>query len=366
MRVATMVRGWIATPAPPDVVYAPMGVASAVARGLTAGGDPVDFYSPRGSRVPGVARHDGGLDPVVTDRASFDRVIARATRGDYADLVAADRHLARLMARGAAAGRYDVLLFHHLEVAAAIAGDVPRTPVVCVLWDPPDQQLTAYAGEHSNLFVIAVSHRQRRDANALPVIGTVYPGIDCPADRTVTVRTDDRRRLVYLGRLIPEKGPDIAVEVAVRTGARLDLLGPIPAGQQRFFDEKVRPYLSARIRYRGHVRHDRLADQLRGASALLMPIRWREPFGLVMIEAMAHGVPVIGFGCGAVPEVVAHGVSGYVVDSTDEMCRAVHALDQLSAEGCRRHVRERFPVQRMVDGYRAALARAATLTSSRS
>lgn len=366
MRVATMVRGWIATPAPLDVVYAPMTIASAVAVGLTARGDPVDFYAPRGSRVPGVPMYDGGLDPVVTDRAGFDRAVARATRGDYADLVAADRHIARLMARGAAAGRYDVLLFHHLEVAAAIAGDVPRTPVVSVLWDPPEPGLTAYTDQHPNLFVIAVSDGQRRGAGALPVVGTVYPGVDCPANLAPTARTDGGTRLVYLGRIIPEKGPDVAVEVATRTGAQLDILGPIQPEDRRFFDEKVRPHLSARIRYRGHVPHDRLADHLRGASALLMPIRWEEPFGLVMIEAMAHGVPVIGFGRGAVPEVVANGVSGYVVDSTDEMCLAVRALDQLPTEGCRQHVRERFSVHQMVDGYQAALTRATALASSRS
>ncbi|ONH25649.1 glycosyltransferase [Pseudofrankia asymbiotica] len=375
MRVATMVRGWIATPAPTDVVYAPMNVASAVATGLTARGDTVAFYAPRGSRVPGVPLHDGGLDPVVTDRAGFDRVIARAAGGDYADLVAADRHLARLMARGAAAGRYDVLLFHHLEVAAAIAGDVGRTPVVAVLWDPPAPELTAYTDEHPNLFVIAVSDQQRRDAGALPVIDTIYPGIDCPGDlvstastasTASTTRTDSETRLVYLGRVIPEKGPDVAVQVAIHTGAQLDLLGPVRADDRRFFDEKVRPYLGDRIRYRGHVPHDRLGAYLERASALLMPIRWHEPFGLVMIEAMAHGVPVIGFGRGSVPEVVAQGVSGYVVDSFDEMCLAVRALDQLSAQGCQRHVRERFSVRQMVDGYRAALARATALASSRS
>jgi glycosyltransferase involved in cell wall biosynthesis len=354
MRVATMVRGWIATPAPPDVVYAPMSVASAVATGLAARGNPVDFYAPRGSHVTGVPLHDGGLDPVVTDRASFDQVIARATHGDFADLAAADRHLAGLMADGAAAGRYDVLLMHHLEVAEAIAGHVPRTPVVAVLWDPPEPKLAA----HPNLFVVTVSDAQRRDAGALPVIGTVYPGIDCLVDAAPAARLDGETRLVYLGRVIPEKGPDIAVEVAARTGARLDLIGPIQTEHHGFFDSKIRPYLCARIRYRGHVPHNRLADYLKGASALLMPIRWEEPFGLVMIEAMACGVPVIGFGRGAVPEVVAHGVSGYLVDSIDEMCRAVQALDRLPADGSQRHVRERFSVQRMVDGYQAALATA--------
>ncbi|WP_432984175.1 glycosyltransferase [Dactylosporangium sp. CA-233914] len=366
MRVATMVRGWIATPAPPDVVYAPMAIASTVAAGLTARGNPVDFYAPRGSRVPGVPLHDGGLDPVVTDRAGFDRVIARATRGDHADLVRADRHLARLMAHDAAAGRYDVLLFHHLEVAAAIAGDVPQTPVVSVLWDPPGPELTAHTDEHPNLFVIAVSDNQRRDAGTLPVIDTVYPGVDCPANLAPTPRRQAETRLVYLGRLIPEKGPDIAVEVAIRTGAKLDLLGPIRTEDQRFFDEKIRPHLSTRIRYRGHVPNNRLADYLAGASALLMPIRWQEPFGLVMIEAMAHDVPVIGFNRGAVPEIVAPGVNGYVVNSMDEMCRAVRALNQLPADGCRRHIREHFSIPQMVDGYQAALARATTLASSRS
>lgn len=365
MRVATMVRGWIPTPAPPDVVYAPMTVASAVAQGLATRGDTVDFYAPRGSTVAGAALLDGGLDPVVTDRATFERVTARAARGDCADLVAADRRLAGLMARGAASGEYDVLLFHHIEVAAAIAGDVPQTPVVCVLWDPPDPRWSAYTDEHPNLFLIAVSDRQRSDAGGLPIIGTVYPGVDCPAAPARPARTGEGPRLVYIGRLIPEKGPDIAVEVAVRTGAQLDLLGPVRSEHRRFFEETVRPHLGARIRYRGHVPHDRLADYLTDASALLMPIRWQEPFGMVMIEAMAHGVPVIGFGRGAAPEVVAHGVSGYLVDSIDEMCRAVRALDELPADGCRSHVSRRFPIHRMIDGYRAAMERATTLVSVR-
>ncbi len=365
MRVATMVRGWIATPAPPDVVYAPMAVASAVAEGLAARGDTVDFYAPRGSSVPGVALLDGGLEPVVTDRATFDRVIARAARGDYADLVAADRRLAGLMARGAVSGGYDVLLFHHIEVAAAVAGDVPRTPVVCVLWDPPDPRWRAYTDEHPNLFLIAVSDRQRVDAAGLPVIGTVYPGVSCPTNPPRPARTGDGPRLVYIGRIIPEKGPDIAIQVAVRTGAQLDLLGPVRVEHRQFFEERVRPYLGVRIRYRGHVPHDRLVDYLTDASALLMPIRWQEPFGMVMIEAMAHGVPVIGFGRGAAPEVVEHGVSGYLVHSIDEMCRAVGALDQLPADGCRSYVSRRFPIDRMIDGYRDALARATTLVPAR-
>jgi glycosyltransferase involved in cell wall biosynthesis len=359
MRVATMVRGWIATPAPPDVVYAPAALAATVACGLTAGGDPVDVFAPRGSRVPGAARLlDGGLDPVVTDRASFDRVVARAIAGDHADLVAADRHLARLMADGG----YDVLLFHHLEVAAAVAGEVPRTPVVCVLWDPPEPALSRYTAGHRNLFVIAVSDRQRRAAHDLPVIATVYPGIE-PAPHVVR-GGGSGPRLVHLGRFVPEKGPDIAVEVARRTGAALDLIGPLKPEHRPFFDRAVRPHLGPRIRYRGHVPNDRLGRYLAGADALLMPIRWEEPFGLVMIEAMAHGVPVIGFDRGAVPEVVADGVSGYVVDSTDAMCRAVGALDRLPPDGCRRHVRERFAVRRMLDGYRTALKRAVDLLAS--
>jgi glycosyltransferase involved in cell wall biosynthesis len=360
-----MVRAWVPTPAPPGVVYAPMTVASAVARGLAARGDHVDFYAPRGSAVPGVALIDGGLDPLVTDRAGFDRVTERAADGDFADLAEADRHLAGLMARGAAAGRYDVLLFHHIEVAAAIADTVREIPVVCVLWDPPDPRWQAYADGHPNLFLIAVSDRQRSDAGDLPIIATVYPGVDGPAEPPAAAAAGDDLRLVYLGRLIPEKGPDIAVEVAVRTGARLDLLGPIRPEHRRFFEEMIRPRLGGRIRYRGHVPHDRLADYLTGASALLMPIRWQEPFGLVMIEAMACGVPVIGFGRGAVPEVVAHGVSGYVVDSVDEMCQAVRSLHRLPADGCWRHVRQRFSIDQMVDGYRAALVQATTLVSAR-
>ena len=158
--------------------------------------------------------------------------------------------------------------------------------------------------------------------------------------------------LMFLGRIEEIKGPHLAIEVARRSNRRLVIAGNISEGHERFFEQSIKPFLDGdRIRYVGPV-DDRQKNQLLGeAAALLMPILWDEPFGIVMTEALACGTPVIGLKRGSVPEVVQHGVSGFVCDSVEEMAAAVSMLSRIDRRTCRLMMEQRFSDRSLVGAF---------------
>ncbi len=162
--------------------------------------------------------------------------------------------------------------------------------------------------------------------------------------------------LVFLGRLERIKGPHTAIRVARASGRKLVLAGNVPSlpGAQAFFDQEIAPHLDGqRITYVGPVNDEQKNRLLGQAAALLMPIEWREPFGIVMAEALACGTPVIGFPLGAVPEVVRDGVNGFLCSNVDEMVQAVGKIGTLSRAACRRDFEERFSDRVLVEQYEA-------------
>lgn len=169
--------------------------------------------------------------------------------------------------------------------------------------------------------------------------------------------------LVFLGRIEEIKGPHLAIDIAERLRRPLVLAGNVPGGQRAWFEATIAPRIDGRrVRYVGPV-DDRQKNELLGAAvALLMPILWEEPFGIVMVEAMACGTPVLGLRRGAVPEVVKHGVTGFVADSVDELVAAATDLPILSRAACRDRVERFYSDEAVVSGYlavyRELLARA--------
>jgi glycosyltransferase involved in cell wall biosynthesis len=164
--------------------------------------------------------------------------------------------------------------------------------------------------------------------------------------------TDRGEYLLFLGRMSPDKGAHRAVAVAMETGLPLKLAGKMQEEKERaYFDHFVRPHLGTDIEYLGEVTHGEKVELLQGARATLFPIKWEEPFGLVMIESMACGTPVIATRWGAVPEVIEHGRNGIIVDDYREMETAIEAADRLDPDELRRSCEAQFSPQRMVDDY---------------
>jgi glycosyltransferase involved in cell wall biosynthesis len=172
--------------------------------------------------------------------------------------------------------------------------------------------------------------------------------------------------LAFLGRISPEKGPDRAIEIAIRAGIPLKLAAKVDPVDQQYFEAAVRPWLDhPLIEFLGEVDDVQKRAFLGGARALLFPIDWPEPFGLAMIEAMAAGTPVIAWRNGSVPEVVDPGVTGFIVESIDQ---AVEALDRVSALdrlNVRRRFEQRFAVERMAGDYLALYRRLADAADGR-
>lgn len=199
--------------------------------------------------------------------------------------------------------------------------------------------------------LISISDDQRRpmrcDANWL---ATVYHGLPqdvCPLD------PQGGNYLAFLGRISPEKRPDRAIEIAKRTGVPLKIAAKVDKIDQEYYENEIRPLLdgSDLVQFIGEVNEQEKCSFLGKARALLFPIDWPEPFGLVMIEAMSTGTPVIAWRNGSVPEVIAEGQSGFIVESIEDATAAVHAAAHVDRYSVRRYFNSRFTAAHMASAY---------------
>lgn len=248
-----------------------------------------------------------------------------------------------------AAGEFDVVHNHCLSAGPALITLSPR-PVVSTLHyvHPLVRAFPAHP-------YVAVSLKQRQLFPELNICAVVHNALDV---NLFTFRQKKDDYLLFLGRFHPNKGPHLAIEVAKRLSRRLVLAAPPPPpDQEGYFREKIRPHLSELIDWIGPVEGQRKDDLLGNARCLLAPICWDEPFGLVFLEAMACGTPVITFRLGAAPEVVRHNETGYLVETVEEMVEAVAKLESIDPVACRHHVATNFTIGKMADGYLAVYRR---------
>jgi glycosyltransferase involved in cell wall biosynthesis len=196
---------------------------------------------------------------------------------------------------------------------------------------------------------VSISNDQRTPLPGANWLGTVYHGL--PPD-TLRPRFENGNYLAFLGRLAPEKGPETAIRLARAAGLPLRIAAKIPRGEKGYFKQQLEPLIDGnQIKLIGEV-NDRTKEAfLREAAALLFPIDWPEPFGLVMIEAMACGTPVIAFRRGSVPEVIEDGVTGFIVDNEQEALRAINRLPELDRHRVRAAFERRFTSRRMAEDY---------------
>jgi glycosyltransferase involved in cell wall biosynthesis len=334
MRIAILAPAWFAVP--PTGYGGIEWIVALLADGLAEAGHDVTLFASGDSRT----------------KAKLSYVFPEAPSRQIGRTFWELKHALGCYAR---ADEFEIINDHTGMMGAVLGGTV-STPVVHTVHGPLDGE----PGEIYELIskvapkvgLISISMNQRKPKPDLNWIANCHNALEFSV---YPMKPHRRDYLLFLGRLSPDKGAHRAVAVAMEAGLPLKIAGKMQEPKEReYFHELVEPHLVDGIEYLGEVTHGEKVELLQNARATLFPIEWEEPFGLVMIESMACGTPVIATRRGAVPEVIEHGRSGIIVDHYREMPAALEAADQLDPLELRRYVEEEFSPEHMVRDYVAA------------
>ncbi len=336
LRVAVIAPPWIAVP-PPG--YGGIeSVVDLLCEALVTRGHEVTLFAAPGScstatvRSPLDASHP---DEIGSALHESDHIAWAWGEIDWA----ADR------------GRAFDIVHDHSGFTALAMADRVAAPVVHTLHGPFAADTEPFYLRHGHKAeLVAISRSQAASAPAGVQVGAVVPN-PIAVDRW-PLRRRKKRYLLWIGRMDPIKGAHRAIEAARLADRELVLAGPVQPGQENFFREQVEPHVDGRrVRYVGEVGMAAKQSLFANAAALLMPIRWREPFGMVMVEALACGTPVIAFPEGAATEIVIHGRNGMLVADEREMARAIRHVGSIDPDLCRATAAERYDMRISAAGY---------------
>lgn len=336
MRIAMLSPPWI--PVPPSGYGGIEWIVSLLCDGLVARGHDVTLFATGDSKTDAELRYVFEIGPVAEMHQAMP----------YAMHVgAAYQHIAE----EARSGRpFDVVHDHTAWLSLSFAPLIP-TPVVHTLHGAAiESEREFFHSVRNNADFVAISQYQTRTFTQIQITEVVPNAVDVESYPFTAEKED---YLLCLGRIARDKAQHLAIEVAKRADMPLVLAGKIDAGDDRaYFDEMILPHVDGQtVRFEGEVPDDRKRELFAAARAFVFPIQWDEPFGLVMIEAMACGTPVVATPYGAVPEVVTDGVNGFIASTVDDLVDAVRKIDQISPEVCRAVVEQRFAPGVMVEGY---------------
>ena len=245
------------------------------------------------------------------------------------------------------ASEFDVMHFHinYLHFPRSRLSTVPHLTTLHGRLEIAD--LIPLYQEFDDMPLVSISNSHREPLPQANWMATVYHGLPGNLHRLESRRGD---YLAFLGRIAPEKGVDRAIEIALGAGMKIRIAAKIDHAE--YFEQVVQPLLNhPQVEYLGEINETEKQGFLGGAAAMLFPVDWPEPFGLVMIEAMACGTPTIAFRRGSIPEVIEDGQTGFIVDSIEEAIAATGRIPELSRERCRQAFDERFTATRMAEQY---------------
>lgn len=345
-----LILGSVALPVPPPFQGGTERIAYAQAIGLSNNGHDVTLVAAKGSLVSDHYRlvQIGGGDTVVGSSNAPQEIVesSRKLRSEMAYLTQVlgwmEEHARELdvVINNMRGG--EVLFHQHAQKLTKTYVNVMHLPMFASLAD--------LCGQY-NTPLISISNAQRRAFPDLNYVGTVYNGVDI-ADFPYESTSGDY--LLMMGSITPHKNQKTGIAVAKALNMKIILAGKI--GDPAYYAKDIAPHIDGTsVLHHGELGMAEKVELYKNAKALLFPVLWEEPFGLVMIEAMACGTPVVAFGRGAVPEVVVDGKTGFIVDTEGEMVDAVGKINVIDRAACRGHVEDNFTNEKMVDSLEAAL-----------
>lgn len=257
----------------------------------------------------------------------------------------------------AGAGKFDIV-HSHLDVWTLFFSGILKTPTVLTMHNPlyrtnadaaKDDRLRLFKEEQKTINTVFISQSAKKQAMVrLKNSAVIYNGVGL---RDFKFNPNGGDHFIWIARVNKHKGIENAIAAAERTGSKLLLAGRLDATQKTYFNSAIKPRLNKKIKYIGELSQNELSKFYGSAKALLYPIEWEEPFGLVVAEAMACGTPVIAYRRGSMPELIRDGKSGFVVDNLSEMIAAMKKIESLNRADVHRHVGSYFTNERMVDAY---------------
>lgn len=326
MRIAMIAPPWV--PVPPPAYGGIEAVVETLASGLVEAGHEVLLIATGDSRskVPVAYLFEEALGVGRADATVME--------------------LLHVMSAYELATSFDIV-HDHTIVGPAYSARYPELPVVTTNHGPFDFGLQRYYEMVSNRVpVIAISHSQALGAKGSNVIDVIHHGVDL---NEYQLGRGDGGYALFLGRMNPDKGVHSAIKVAREAGVPLRIAAKCREDSEKaYFEDVIRPMLGDGVEYLGEANKEEKRELLAGATCLLNPIAWQEPFGMVMLEALASGTPVVATHCGSAPEIVIEGETGYLSDSFDGLVAGVKSASELDRHSCRNLVEQRFSKEIMV------------------
>ncbi len=373
MRIALFTTNFYPTPPSKEkIIYAPLWITHYLSEGLVKKGHKVFLFASSDSKtsatlisnnLPSLRRNKNWFS-VYKKLVEREKKIMQGKyklpwterwkeilRENYELLLAVKLH------EMAQKKMFDIIQFHSGPNVLALSS-LLKTPIVFTFHNHFSFPLgtnslkliySSFEKEKSgNIHFITLSKSQKKTLPNLNYAATIPNGTDV---QKFSFSEKKGNYLAFAGRILPWKGVETAIQVAKKTGKKLKIAGAIPPDHLDFWNQKIKPSLSQNITYEGMLNQNQMVPFYQRAQALLMPILYDEAFGLVMIEAMACGTPVIAFRKNPVPEIVKGKKTGFIVKNTKEMVEAIKKIDQIDRRECRKHIERNFTIEKMVDGY---------------
>jgi glycosyltransferase involved in cell wall biosynthesis len=344
LKIAVFCTNEWPTPPPQDTFYAPLWVAYYEAEELAKRGHKVFYFGSKESKLKHAKLVSFGMSALKYNKKLIPYL---SYMNEYVVNFYEQMMISKIYQLNQKE-RFDIIHIHPYRRVIPFA-PLSKTPTAITLHDPIagfHKYMLEQTKEIKSIHLISLSNSQRKPAPRLNFAGTAYNGIDIKKFK-FNASPDDF--FLAAGRFVPEKGIDIAVEIAKKAGIKLKITGGPAKGA--YFENKIKPYLGKNIEYLGMVKYHQMVKLYQKARAVLYPLRWEEPFGLVLVESMACGTPVIGFKKGSLPEVVKDKKTGFLVKDAEEMIKALKKIDEIKRIDCRKWVEENFTIEKMAERY---------------
>ena len=242
------------------------------------------------------------------------------------------------------------IVHNHIGWLMLLFENLLNFPIVTTLHgslNVPYQQIIY--DEYKNSNYISISLNQRKPMPHINFVANVYNGIEIEKFQQ---NYNPQNYFAFLGRMSPEKGPLQAIEIAKKAGVKLIMAAKVDVVDRKYFEEKIKPLIDGeQIKFIGEVNHIEKVQLLKNAKALLAPIQWEEPFGLVFVEAMICGTPVIAMKRGSVPELIIDNKTGFICKDIDEAVEKIDLINSINREDCYEHVKNNFSAEKMAESY---------------